>query len=98
MKNIIILAQAEKDIATSTLWMSKNFSHEYSLKVRSEIFLKIDKINWQSVLYAKVYREFRKVLIRKYKYSIFYKIKNDDIYIYAVLSQKQDIMNILNKR
>lgn len=98
MKNIIILEVAESDIATSINWISENFSHDHSLKVLQEIFLQLDRLNDGNILHAKAYGEFRKVVLRKYKYSIFYKIVEENIYIYAVLSQRRDIENILKNR
>jgi plasmid stabilization system protein ParE len=86
---LIIRSCAEKDIADAINW------YEEKVKGLGENFLiSLDEV-FQSILrnpeaFPKVYKEFRRALMSKYPYSIFYIITRNKIIVIAVFHEKRN--------
>lgn len=88
----IIRSCAEKDILDAVFW------YENQVKgLGSRFFLSVDaaiqSIQHNPKIYPEVYKNFRRALIKKFPYGIYYFIEDDAIIIIAVYHEKRDPNN-----
>ncbi|MEW6620378.1 MAG: type II toxin-antitoxin system RelE/ParE family toxin [bacterium] len=77
------LPEIEEDIIGAYVW------YETKSPGLGEEFLRIfyacvGGIRWNPLLYPKVYKEFRRCLLRRFPYSIYYMIKDGQIIVYGL--------------
>jgi len=85
---LIVRSVAEKDITDIVLW------YEKKLKGLGNRFITSLDATFQSIqrnpeIYPKVYKEFRRALLPRFPYGVFYIIENNSIIIFAVLHGKR---------
>ena len=85
---LIVRSYAEKDITDIVLW------YETKLKDLGNRFITSLDATVQSIernpkIYPKVYKEFRRALLPRFPYGVFYIIENHSIIIFAVLHGKR---------
>jgi plasmid stabilization system protein ParE len=86
---VLVRPQAERDLAEARDWYERRgpglgdeFLDELAIAVRS-----LESNPERAQLY---YRRFRRVLLRRFPYKIFYQIINQRVVIFRVLHAKQD--------
>ena len=87
--DLIILSVAEKDIIDIILW------YEKKVKGLGNRFIVSLDATFQSIqrnpkIYPKVYKDFRRALLPRFPYGIYYIIENYSIIIFAVLHEKRN--------
>ncbi len=85
---LVIRSCAEKDISDAVYW------YEDKVKGLGERFLLSIDATFSSIqrnprLYPVVYKKFRRALLKRFPYSLYYIVENNTITIIAVLHQKQ---------
>ncbi|WP_457606376.1 type II toxin-antitoxin system RelE/ParE family toxin [Nitratifractor sp.] len=50
----------------------------------------IDSLQFYSPVYAKVYRNYRRLLAKRFPFAIYYRLVGDEVWIEAILHQRQD--------
>ena len=84
----IISPNAGYDIIEAIAFYAK-LDKNIGAKLRDAIQTSIDNLEIHSTMYPKVYKDFRRVLVKNFAYAIYYLIElNGDVIIKAVLSQK----------
>ena len=85
--NIVISEIAQMDIEDATGYYEvrrKGLSRLFLLSIKDTFLL----ISRNPLMYAKIYKEIRRAVTKKFPYAIFYKINNQDkeVVIYRILS------------
>lgn len=86
--SIVIRPEAERDISAASIWYNeqrKGLGHE-SL---DEIAAVMRILANEPRLSAFYYREFRRILLHRFPYKIFYQIKGSRVIVFRVLHAKQ---------
>ncbi len=94
------LPEVEEDVITGYVW------YEAKSKGLGDDFLRIfydaaKKIKWNPLLYSKVYRDFRRCLIRKFPYVVYFTMKNEQIIVFGLFHcarHPQAVQAALKKR
>jgi len=89
IKNVIILPETEQDVTDAYDWYQ---THKVGLE---EDFLQCVDICIQSIqrnpeMYAIAHEGYRRALIRRFPYAIFYEYLEDELTLYAVFHCSQD--------
>jgi plasmid stabilization system protein ParE len=84
-----IISPAEKDITETVFW------YEKKLNGLGHRFLTSLDATFQSIqrnpkIYPKVYNEFRRALLPRFPYGIYYIIENNSIIVFAVLHERRN--------
>lgn len=93
---LIIRSVAEKDIADIVTWYEKQFQ---GLGNRFIISLDatLQSIQRNPKIYPQIYKEFRRALLPRFPYAIFYIIDKDIIIIFAVMHGKREPNTWINR-
>ena len=88
-KNLIIRSYAEQEISDITSW------YEERLTGLGKRFLKNLDSTLKSILenplvYQKVYKNYRRALLGKFPYGVYYFIEENNIFVFAVYHEKRD--------
>jgi len=89
VQQIILLPQAEQDLEGAFDWyetQSPGLGREFLRNV--EACFSLIKRNPQ--IYGTVYKTFRRALVRRFPFSIFYEQENNSLIIYAVFHYSQN--------
>lgn len=86
---LIIAPEAQQDIDEAYSWYE---DRRYGL---GEEFLScldaaIQKICRTPELYAKIFKEYRRTLTRRFPYAVFYEFTNEKVYVYSVFHTSQN--------
>ncbi len=95
--NIRYLPEAEYDLVLKLEFLEKQFvSQKVILDVYYSIKWTISSLDFMPERYAKIYKNYRRTLTKKY--SIFYKINENkkEVIIYRILHQSQDFAKYLD--
>lgn len=89
IENIVLLPEAVADAAEAYQW------YEQRGEGLGDRFLKcvgdcIERIQQQPELAERVYLDFRRILVRRFPYVIFYEFEADRIVIYSIFHSSQD--------
>jgi toxin ParE1/3/4 len=81
--------EVEEDIISGYVW------YEAKSPGLGEEFLRMfyacaAEIPWNPLVYQKVYREFRRRLLRRFPYAIYFMIKDDQIIVFGVFHCARD--------
>jgi toxin ParE1/3/4 len=76
------LPEVEEDVFNGYVW------YETKSRGLGEDFLRMfyasaNEIPWHPLLYPKVYQDFRRRLIRRFPYAIYFTIENDQIIVFG---------------
>lgn len=76
------LPEVEEDVFNGYVW------YETKSRGLGEDFLRMfyasaNEIPWNPLLYPKVYKDFRRRLIRRFPYAIYFTIENDQIIVFG---------------
>jgi toxin ParE1/3/4 len=82
--NLSIFPQAEEDIEFAAFWYElhrNGLGSEFILAIDAEL----NSIQRTPAMYPKIYKDYRRAIINRFPYGIFYIIKDDTINILAVI-------------
>ncbi len=80
---------ARDDLEIAFAWYEEQ-RHGLGLEFLDCVEAAIETILQMPKLYAKHHAEFRRVLIRRFPFSIFYTLEQDEIIVHAVFDNRQD--------
>ena len=86
---ILIQPEAETDIQDAYNWYEENSKGLGSEFIRV-IDASLSKISRNPYAYPTIYREFRRILIRRFPYGLFYLVESEAIYIFACFHVKKN--------
>jgi len=86
-----LLSCAEDEISTSVLWYEKQMNGLGSRFILS-IDATIQSIQRNPLLYPKVYKNFRRALIQRFPYGVYYFVEGDTIVVIAIFNEKRKPM------
>jgi plasmid stabilization system protein ParE len=81
--------EVEEDVIAGFTW------YEDKAPGLGEEFLRMfyacaDEIPWNPLLYSKVYREFRRHLLRRFPYAIYFRIEGSEIIVFGLFHCARD--------
>ena len=88
-QGLILRPEAEKDIAEAAAWYDQQRAG-LSLQFRAALDRTFSSIDENPLLYAAVYRDLRRALVRRFPYSVFYVSRTAGIFVIAVLHTARD--------
>ena len=91
-REIIFRSCAEKDISVAVRWYEAKVSG-LGKRFLLSLDATIQSISRNPEAFPKVYKEFRRSLLRKFQYSIFYIIAGSKIMVFAVFHEKRNPKN-----
>lgn len=89
LKEHTVLPEAEQDATEAYNWyegQEPGLGEEF-LRCTETCILSIRR---NPELYRKVFEEFRRALVRRFPYAVFYEYESDHVFIYAVFHCSQD--------
>jgi len=83
------IPEIEEDAINSYLW------YESKSRGLGEDFLRMfyacaNEISWNPLLYSKVHQNFRRRLLRRFPYAIYFTIENDQIIVFGLFHCARD--------
>lgn len=86
---LIVAPEAEQDLAEAYAW------YEDQRTGLGEDFLdrvdaSIEGILRAPEMYALIYKNYRRALVRRFPYAVFYEFENDTVTVYCVFNSSQD--------
>lgn len=88
-RELILRPEAEADALEAYQWYNEQLSG-LGDDFLAEIDRAIDTIRTNPELPQKLYREFRRVLTRRFPYAVFYAVRDDRIIVFAILHMARD--------
>ncbi len=82
-------SRAKSEVKSAILW------YERQQKGLGEKFLAslenaVDKIRYNPFAYPEIHKNFRRILLKRFPYSLFYLFENDTVYIFSVFNSRQN--------
>ena len=87
--NIVVRSSAEKDIAEAIEWYEKQLSG-LGARFLNDIDQTINSIKDNPEIYRKVYKDFRRTLLNKFPFGIYYLLESNRVVIFAVYHEKRN--------
>lgn len=90
---VVIRRRAEAQIASAHDWYERQregLGQDLLQNVREAI----DHLRTSAEMYAFVYRDFRRVAIRRFPYGIYYRVVEDRVIVHRVLHNRQSLSNL----
>ena len=87
--NLRYTDRARADLEIAFLWYEEQ-RYGLGLEFLDCVEAAIETISQMPRLYAKHHRNFRRALVRRFPFSIFYTIEENSIIIHAVFDNRQD--------
>ena len=87
---LLIRPEARHDIGGAAEWYEKR-QQELGAEFVSAIEQAFNQIAAKPKLYSQRYRDLRRVLVQRFPYAVYYREIGEDVVVYAVLHQRQDI-------
>jgi toxin ParE1/3/4 len=86
---IDVTVEAENDLASAFAWY-ENRRFGLGEDFLSSVDVTLARIRRHPELYAKVYRDYRRAIVRRFPYAVFYEYVADNVTVYAVFHTAQD--------
>jgi plasmid stabilization system protein ParE len=86
---IIVRSRAKRDIREGRLWY-RGISHDLGEDFLKSVNDAIELAQRYPLAFRLVHRTFRRVLLRRFPYALFYQFTQDRIIVVAVLHQARD--------
>jgi toxin ParE1/3/4 len=77
------LPEVEDDVIAGYIWYETK-SHGLGEDFLRIFYTAAKEIQWNPLLYPKVYQDFRRCLIRRFPYAAYYTIQNEQIIVFGV--------------
>jgi plasmid stabilization system protein ParE len=85
----IVRGEAEQDIKAAYEWYEERRA-DLGKEFIDQLESRIGKVNENPDLYAVVYRDIRRVLCKRFPYSVYFVRTEDDVVVIGVLHQRRD--------
>jgi len=89
IKRVIVRARAKRDIREARFWY-RNISHQLGEDFVTSVDDAILLARTYPLAFHLVHRTFRRVLLRRFPYALFYQASDDRLIVVAVLHQARD--------
>lgn len=89
IENVIILPEALDDLVEARAWY-ENRSVGLGDRFLDRVDECIDRIRKNPELYERVHEDYRRAIVRRFPYVVFYELSVDTITIYSVFHSAQD--------
>lgn len=89
MTRLIVSVEARADIERAVAWL-REISPELPERFDAELEALLSAILDHPEMYPAVYRRFRRALLRRFPYSVFYVVERSDVLVTAVVHQSRD--------
>ena len=89
IERIVVRALARRDIREARLWY-RNISHDLGESFLRSVAHAVALALEHPLAFHVTYRTFRRVLLNRFPYSLFYRVDDNRIVIVAVLHQARD--------
>ena len=86
---LCFLSQVENDIRAATLWYEEK-APGLGLEFRRVFFARAEEISRCPRLYREVYGEFRRCLLRRFPYAMYFRIEEDRVIVFGVFHSARD--------
>ncbi len=93
---IIVRSCAENDISDAVAWYEKKVSG-LGKRFLSSLDSAIQSISHNPEAFPKVYKEFRRYLLHRFPYSVFYSFDKNRVILFAVFHEKRHPKNWKNR-
>lgn len=87
--NVVILPEAVDDLAESRAWYEGR-SIGLGERFLSQVDDCIERIQRNPELYERVYKDYRRAMVHRFPYVVFYEFEVDAIVVYSVFHTAQD--------
>ena len=88
-KNLIIRSYAEQEISDITSWYEERLTG-LGKRFLENIDSTLKSILENPLVYHKVYKNYRRALLGKFPYGVYYFIEENNIFVFAVYHEKRD--------
>ena len=88
-QGLVLRPEAERDIGEAAEWYDRQRAG-LSLQFRTALDRIFSSIEEGPLLYAPVYRDLRRALVRRFPYGVFYVSRPEGVFIVAVLHTARD--------
>ena len=88
-RRVLIRAAAEKDLDDAHRWYNNQrpgLGDEFLVSI-AEAFTRLEQ---HPERYRVIYKEFRRVLVERFPYRIFYQLRGNDVIVFRVLHHARD--------
>lgn len=89
IERVIVRARAKRDIREASVWY-RNISSDLGNDFLASVDDAISLARRHPLAFHLVHRTFRRVLLRRFPYALFYQLGDDRIIVVAVLHQARD--------
>lgn len=89
MSRVRLTSAAERDVREAAGWY-RDQNPGLDLRFRDSIRTALRRIAERPTLYAEVHRDIRRALAQPFPYSIFYRLRDDQVLVVAVVHQARD--------
>ena len=86
---IVVRSVAEKDITDIVIWYEKQLQG-LGNRFLTSLDATLNSIHRNPKIYPKVYKDFRRALLPRFPYAIFYTIELNEIVVFAVFHGKRE--------
>jgi toxin ParE1/3/4 len=89
IERVVVRSRAKRDIREARMWY-RNISHDLGEDFLVSVDDAISLVQRHPLAFRIVLRTFRRVLLRRFPYALFYQLTDDRIIVVAVLHQARD--------
>jgi plasmid stabilization system protein ParE len=87
--DLIFAPEAELDVTEAYIWYERR-KDGLGEEFLSSLSACIESVCWQPEMCSLIYENFRRALIRRFPYAVFYEYADEAITVYAVLHNARD--------
>lgn len=87
--NQVFLPEVETDILNAVAWY-ENVSLGLGFEFRRMFFANVGELVWNPEMYRKVFKDFRRRLMNRFPYAVYYRLDSARIIIYGVFHCARD--------
>ena len=95
MCSVKLLDSARLDIKNNVDWFKENVSEKVAIEFYQEVALFMDGLSSDIIQNRFVYKDFKRVILKKFNFAVYYKTVNSVHFIYAVIAHKQEVLAVL---
>ena len=86
---LIVAPEAQQDVDEAYSWYEDR-RHGLGEEFLDCVDAAIQRISRTPELYAKIYNDYRRALVRRFPYAVFYEYANGKLYVYSIFHTSQN--------